>query len=118
MAVAKGNVGRRQSPRRPTTSAGASNTNIDALSDSLSALTAAASTSPEIASTLEDLCGEAVTAMQAILEHGSREDRIAVFKALAPVIVKLNSQGTDINEESSAADEARTMLMGHWEDLV
>lgn len=105
-------VGSRKSPSTP------SPLSADSLAESVERISTLSTSSPELASELKDLCDYALTAMQAILETGSREDRIAVFKALSPMIVKLNAQSSDEADGTTAAEEARALLAGHWEDLI
>lgn len=95
--------GARRSPERPA-------------SHGVAAIASVAQSSPTVASELEELCHDALEAMRAQLEHGTVEDRIAVFKALAPMIRDLNSTTEDAGPDP--ASEARDMLLGHWRGIA
>lgn len=96
-------VGNRASPRSPN--------------DMTAQVASIAKTSPRVAAELEDLCMSAMDTMRAMMEHGSTDERIAVFKALSPIIAKMN-QGDDVDDGLDAAARARDLLHGHWENLT
>ena len=95
-------VGDRASPRTPM--------------DSTAQIAQVAKSSPRVAAELEELCMSAMDTMRAMMEHGSTDERIAVFKALSPIIAKMNS-GEDVDDGMDAAARARDLLAGHWKNL-
>lgn len=97
-------VGARTSPARPP-------------AVGIAAVASTAQSSARVASELEELCHDAVESMRATIEHGTIEDRIAVFKALAPLINKLQDNASE-DDGPDAAARARDLLLGHWRDIA
>ncbi|MFG0329867.1 MAG: hypothetical protein ACF8PN_08220 [Phycisphaerales bacterium] len=71
----------------------------------------------ELMADLNGLCQEAIAGMRAMLEHGTREDRVAVFRALAPMIREMATPGSDLDGASGGAAEAVEVLLSQWDDL-
>lgn len=100
-------VGSRKSAIRPQS--------MDAMVDTL---TTGAAMSSRLNEELEALAEDSLASMRAMIEHGNTEERIMVFKALSPIIVKLNSRTDTATNELDAADRARQILRGHWQDIA
>ena len=97
-------TGRRSSPDTPTIHSG------------VSGVEQVARTSPRVAAELEDLCLDSLETMRAMLEHGSTDERIQVFKALAPVISKMGQESAGEDGPDPAA-KARELLLGNWKSI-
>ena len=69
----------------------------------------------QVLSRLNSLCNDAITGMYAMLEHGTREDRVAVFKALMPLIKEM---GAESEGGTPAQVEARQILLGAWGEIA